>query len=121
MVDGVGVTKYTYSAVSQLLSEDGPWSNDTITYGYTAMQRTSLSLQQPTSTWTNGFTYDNAKRLTSVTSPAGAFAYYYDAVRSTLPDAIAPQLQTQLTFKLNVFSYECMSSLFDNPWHYSVD
>src|SRR5581483_7024726 len=88
MLDAVGTTRYTYTAVSQLLSEDGPWSNDTITYGYTAMQRTSLSLQQPVSSWTNGFAYDNAKRLTSVTSPAGAFAYYYDAVRSTLPAEI---------------------------------
>jgi len=36
MVDGVGTTRYTYTAVSQLLSEDGPWNADTVTYGYTA-------------------------------------------------------------------------------------
>ncbi len=88
MVDGAGTTRYPYDAVSQLLSEDGPWSNDTITYGYTAMQRTSLSLQQPTSSWTNGFAYDNAKRLTSVTSPVGTFDYYYDAARAMLPEEI---------------------------------
>ncbi len=88
MLDAAGTTRYTYTAVSQLLSEDGPWSNDTITYGYTAMQRTSLSLQQPTSSWTNGFAYDNAKRLTSVTSPVGTFDYYYDAARAMLPEEI---------------------------------
>ncbi len=80
MVDGVGTTRYTYTAVSQLLSGDGPWDNDTVTNGYTAMLRTSLSLQQPTGSWTNGFGYDGAKRLTNVTSTAGSFAYYYDSV-----------------------------------------
>jgi RHS repeat-associated protein len=88
MLDGVGTTRYTYDGVSQILSEDGPWSDDTVTYGYTAMQRTSLSLQQPTGSWTNGFAYDNARRLSSVTSPAGTFNYYYDAVRSLLPAEI---------------------------------
>jgi RHS repeat-associated protein len=88
MVDGVGVTRYTYTAVGQILSEDGPWNNDTVTFGYTAMQRTSLSLQQPTGSWTNGFAYDAAKRLTNVASPAGTFSYAYDALRSTLPSAV---------------------------------
>jgi RHS repeat-associated protein len=88
MLDGVGVTRYTYTAVSQILSEDGPWSNDTVTYGYTDQLRTSLSLQQPTGSWTNGFAYDNAKRLSSITSPAGTFTYAYDALRSTLPSAV---------------------------------
>jgi RHS repeat-associated protein len=89
MVDGVGVTRYTYTAVSQVLSEVGPWSESTITYGYTDQLRTSLSLQQPTGSWTNGFAYDAAKRLTNVTSQAGAFGYSYDPIRSMLPAAIA--------------------------------
>ncbi|HWY78412.1 MAG TPA: hypothetical protein VN281_22550, partial [Verrucomicrobiae bacterium] len=88
MVDGVGVTRYTYTGVSQVLSEVGPWSNDTVTYGYTDQLRTSLSLQQPTGSWTNGFAYDGAKRLSSVKSPAGTFSYAYDPVRSRLPAAI---------------------------------
>ena len=33
MMDGVGVTRYTYTAVSQILSEDGPWNDDMVTYG----------------------------------------------------------------------------------------
>jgi hypothetical protein len=31
MLDGVTTTRYAYTAVSQLLSEDGPWSDDTVT------------------------------------------------------------------------------------------
>jgi RHS repeat-associated protein len=89
MVDGVGVTRYTYTSVSQILSEVGPWSSDTVTYGYSDMLRTSLSLQQPTGSWTNGYAYDAAKRLTNVTSQAGAFGYSYDPTRQMLPEAIA--------------------------------
>jgi RHS repeat-associated protein len=37
----------------------------------------ALSLQQPTGTWTNGFGWDLAGRLTNVTSAAGAFGYTY--------------------------------------------
>jgi RHS repeat-associated protein len=89
MLDGVGTTRYTYTAVSQILSEDGPWSDDTVTYGYTDQLRTSLSLQQPTGSWTNRFAYDAAKRLTNVTSQAGSFGYSYDPSRQMLPQAIA--------------------------------
>ena len=78
MVDAAGTTKYTYAANGQLLTEDGPWASDTVTYSYNnARMRSGLSLQQPTGTWTNGFIYDGAHRLTNVTSPAGAFAYIY--------------------------------------------
>jgi len=78
MVDGLGTTKYAYSAAGQLLSEDGPFASDAVTNGYSNRLRTSLSLQQPTGFWTNGFAYDSTKRLTNVTSPAGAFGYVYD-------------------------------------------
>jgi RHS repeat-associated protein len=78
MVDGVGMTKYTYSAAGQLLTEDGPIANDTVTNAYSNRLRTALSLQQPTGVWTNGFAYDSTKRLTNVTSPAGVFGYVYD-------------------------------------------
>jgi hypothetical protein len=55
MVDEVGAPRYSYTAVSQILSEDGPWNDDTVTYGYTDQLRTSLSLQQPTGSLTNGY------------------------------------------------------------------
>jgi hypothetical protein len=76
LVDGVGTTIYGYDAVGQLLSEDGPWVSDTVTYDYTNRLRTSLSLAEPSaSAWTNGYLYDTARRLTNVTSQAGAFGY----------------------------------------------
>jgi RHS repeat-associated protein len=78
MVDGLGTTKYTYSPAGQLLSEDGPFASDIVTNGYSNRMRTSLGLQQPAGFWTNGFTYDSTRRLTDVTSPAGAFGYLYD-------------------------------------------
>ena len=86
MVDAVGTTQYTYYAGGLLQSEDGPWSSDTVTYAYnTARLRSSLSLQQPTGTWTNGFTWDAAVRLSTASSPAGTFAYSYrDSQPSTL-------------------------------------
>lgn len=72
MVDAAGTTAYGYAAGGQLRTEDGPWSSDTVTNFYWNRMRTNLSLAQPTGKWTNGFAYDAAKRLTNVTSPAGA-------------------------------------------------
>ena len=43
--------------------------------------RTRQDLQQPTGVWTNGFGYDAARRLTHVTSPAGAFNYLLPGTR----------------------------------------
>jgi RHS repeat-associated protein len=89
----LGTTKYTYSAAGQLLTEDGPFRFDTVTNIYSNRFRIKLSLQQPTGSWTNAFAYDSTKRLTNVTSPAGAFGYLYDATlfthhpeRITLPN-----------------------------------
>src|ERR1051326_3662542 len=85
MVDASGTTKYTYYAGGLLNTEDGPWTNDTVTYTYNNRLRASLSLQQPTGTWTNGNTWDAAHRLSTVASPAGTFTYTYrDSQPSTL-------------------------------------
>jgi hypothetical protein len=35
MLDAEGTTRHTYTAVSELWSEDGSWNDSTITYGYT--------------------------------------------------------------------------------------
>src|SRR4029077_5845033 len=75
----IGTTKYTYTASGQLLTEDGPFANDTVTNIYSNRMRVGLGLQQPTGAWTNGFGYDGIKRLASVTSPAGSFGYSYPA------------------------------------------
>ena len=75
---GLFTNKCTYYAGGLLATEDGPWASDTVTNTYNnARLRSGLVLQQPTGTWTNGFTYDAAHRLTNVTSSAGTFAYSY--------------------------------------------
>jgi RHS repeat-associated protein len=76
MVDAVGTTVYGYDAAGQLLSEDGPWTDDNVGYTYANRLRTGLSLQAPdASAWTQGYGYDSVRRLTSITSPAGTFGY----------------------------------------------
>ena len=52
--------------------------SDTMTNSYSSLLRSGLSLAQPTGSWTNGFGYDPAKRLTNVTPQAGNFAYAYN-------------------------------------------
>jgi YD repeat-containing protein len=32
IMDAAGTTEYTYTAAGQLLTEDGPWASDTVTY-----------------------------------------------------------------------------------------
>jgi len=86
MVDAVGVTQYGYDAVGQLLSEDGPWASDTVSYSYQNRLRNGMSILAPNaSAWAVAYSYDAAKRLTSVTSPAGVFGYTFPLARpSTL-------------------------------------
>jgi len=75
MVDGVGTTEYTYTSGGLPYMETGPLGSDAMTNTYANRLRTRLVLQQPTGLWTNSFAYDAARRLTNVTSPAGAFGY----------------------------------------------
>ncbi len=91
MVDAAGTTKYTYKPGGLLWTEDGPWANDTVTNTYNnARLRSGLVLQQPTGTWTNGFTWDAAHRPGAVSSPAGTFTYSYKGGQaSRLPIKLA--------------------------------
>ncbi len=97
MVDAAGTTKYTYYAGGLLNTEDlpapklrqagGPFASDTVTYTYNnARLRSGLTLQKPTGSWTNGFTYEAVHRLSTVSSPAGTFTYTYKVGQaSSLP------------------------------------
>ena len=70
--------RYTYHANGQLGSEDGPWADDTVSYSYNNGLRSGLSLLQPgAGAWAQSLFYDPAKRLETVTSPAGQFGYQY--------------------------------------------
>jgi RHS repeat-associated protein len=75
MVDGVGTNTYTYTTGGQLATEGGVFANDILTNTYLNHLRVALSLAQPSGSWTNGFGYDAAGRLTNVTSQAGSFGY----------------------------------------------
>jgi RHS repeat-associated protein len=77
MVDAVGTTVFSYTQAGQLQGEDGPWSNDGATYGYSQQQRTNLTLAQTGTNWSQSYGYDSAWRLTSLASPAGGFIYGY--------------------------------------------
>jgi hypothetical protein len=89
MVDGVGTTVYGYDGVGQVLSEDGPWANDTVSYSYANRLRMGLSVQAPNGAiWTQGYGYDMARRLTSVSSPAGTFDYAYQSSIFNLPSSV---------------------------------
>jgi RHS repeat-associated protein len=92
MVDAVGTNRYTYDAVGQLLTEGGVFASDIVTNTYSNRRRVGLSLQQPTGSWTNGFGWDLAGRLTNVTSKAGAFAYTYTALSSGFSGRLVQEL-----------------------------
>jgi YD repeat-containing protein len=75
MSDGVGTTTFTYTPGQQLASETGPWTDDVVAYTYNDRLRTVLDLQQPdASEWVQNYGYDLATRMTTLTSPAGAFS-----------------------------------------------
>jgi len=80
---------FGYDATGLLASEDGPWANDTVSYGYTTgRQRNRLTLQQPNaSAWVQSYLFDGIRRLTNVVSPAGAFSYEYTCVGQSVSPA----------------------------------
>jgi YD repeat-containing protein len=89
MVDGVGTTAYAYDQVGQLLSEGGLWPNDTVNYTYANRLRSSLSLLAPNApAWSQDYGYDNARRLSSLSSQAGTFDYIYDPVELQRVDQV---------------------------------
>src|SRR5439155_5816528 len=80
ITSGLFTNKYAYYPGGLLWTEDGPWASDTVTYTYNnARLRSGLTLQQPTGTWTNGYSWDAVRRLSSETSQAGTFTYTYSA------------------------------------------
>lgn len=87
MVDAAGTTKYWYTAMNQVQIESFPY--EAVTNFYNNGLRIGLNLQQPGGAWTNGFVYDAAKRLTTVTSPAGTFTYRYPSGIQHLVSSIA--------------------------------
>ena len=78
------------------LKKLGPWADDAVMYSYTANRlRSGLSLAQASGpAWSQSYAYDAANRLSTLTSPAGAFGYTYGSVGT---DSTPSQLIRKLT------------------------
>jgi RHS repeat-associated protein len=114
MVDGIGTTRYTYTASGALASEDGPWTSDTVSYAYdqSGRRRRSLTLAQPNaSAWVQTYAYDAAGRLSQVASPAGTFDYTYHPGLD--PDGL--QSPTHLVQRLQLPGGAAITNAYD-PW-----
>ena len=104
MVDAAGTAKYTYYTGGLLNTDDGLWTSDTVTYTYNNARLCSgLTLQQPTGSWTNGFLYDAARRLTNLTSQAGTFVYSYKVGQAS-----------SLPIKLSLPNSSYITNIYDN-------
>lgn len=78
MVDASGTTTNAYDVANRISIENGPWSSDTVTNTLNlAGLRSAFAIEQPTSYFNTAYTYDSAKRLSTVASGAGTSTYYY--------------------------------------------
>ena len=99
MSDGIGTTLYSYNPVNgfsalgagQLISVDGPYASDTITYGYDELGRR-------VGTTINGIStakiYDAAGRVIIETNALGSFTYAYEGASRRLQGTVFPNGQT---------------------------
>ena len=103
--DGIGTWGFGYDAASQLLSVDGPWENDTVTYGYDDNgRRTSV---QPQGGETVSYGYDALDRLTAVTPGIRSFAYAYPSGSPTpLPESL-----TRPNGSFTTYQYDTLNRL----------
>lgn len=79
MIDGNGTTQFHYGTVGslgalKLIKEDGPYTNDDITYQYDALGRMA---SRKVNTATESFTYDRLDRVKTRINPLGTFNFGY--------------------------------------------
>jgi RHS repeat-associated protein len=99
MTDGIGTTLYAYHPITgtpalgagQLASVDGPYANDTITYGYDALGRRVTTAINGVAT---ALTYDAAGRLIQETNALGLFTYVPEGDSRQLHAMLFPNGQT---------------------------
>ncbi len=122
MLDAVGTSLFGYTEIGQLASETGPWTSNTITYGYTQGHRTSLSLLQPTGgAWSQTYGYDaNQWRLTGLSSPAGSFTYGYPASASALIQSLGLPNTAGIAYQYDTLARLTNTSLA-NAWGQVLD
>jgi len=101
--DGVGTTLFTYDKDSRLLSVDGPWVNDTITYQYDKLGRMiGLSVQGGQSVV---YKYDTLNRLTEIQTDAESYQYHYTGVNPLV------QTLTRPNGSKTVYQYDALKRL----------
>lgn len=76
MTDVVGSHVFAYTN-GFLISEDGPWVSDKISYQYSHLQRSKLTSENLLGNREISYRYDEAGRLSKLISPAGSFGYDY--------------------------------------------
>jgi hypothetical protein len=78
MADAVGTTAFTWTGGNQLAGEQGPWTDDLVTYTYANRLPNTMSVAAPNSaSWLQSYVWDNSSRLTNITTAAGVFPYTY--------------------------------------------
>ncbi len=92
MQDGIGTTTYTYYPAGslgalQVASVSGPWINDTVTYSYDSLGRTT---NRTIAGIAQTYAYDPLGRITNIVNALGSFSYLYDGATARLLDALYP-------------------------------
>jgi RHS repeat-associated protein len=86
--DGTGLYQFGYDADSQLMTVDGPWADDTVTYNYDALgRRTSLTPQNGQAV---SYAYDNLNRLTGIQAGTNAYSYSYTSANPLVQSLMRP-------------------------------
>jgi RHS repeat-associated protein len=96
MQDGIGTTLRSYYPVGVLgalqpASVTGPWNNETVTYQYDALGRTT---SRAISGMAQSAAFDALGRVTNVVNALGGFSYDYDGATPRLLDAFYPNGQS---------------------------
>ena len=76
-----GMVSFDYKPYGPLDYEDNnQWPNSRVSYAYDSNRlRNGLTLAQPGGNWTQGYHYDNAWRLDTVSGSSGTFSYGYES------------------------------------------
>lgn len=122
--DGTGIYQFSYDANSQLLSVDGPWVDDTLTYQYDELgRRKSLvpQLGQAVS-----FIYDNLNRLTDIQTGTNTYSYAYTDANPliqnlTRPNTSVTSYQYDNLNRLTEISNKDSASAIINQYVYAYD
>jgi hypothetical protein len=88
-----------------LLTKDGPWASDTVTYTYDNGLRATLSLAQPggVAAGSQAYGYDAGKRPKTLVSPAGTFSYAYLTGTDNKGSRLPAQVNLPVGYITNVY------------------